>query len=160
MPIFNQALDLLATLGFTRLMVLNQIGLVSTWNSRIFAWQAIVPRMIKSSIPQLSRSLTIDLIKDLNRRMRREFAQFLTCTKWLHTFGQFLWAWTSASLSIVRFSGRHCLISTKMIAARSDSKWILHAFGETEFGRSRFEMIQLKKDNFHFVVVTSWRSLF
>ncbi len=75
MPIFNQALDLLATLGFTRLMVLNQIGLVSTWNSRIFAWQAIVPRMIKSSIPQLSRSYLIDLIKDLNRRMRREFAQ-------------------------------------------------------------------------------------
>lgn len=75
MPIFNQAPNLLATLGFTRLIVLNRIGLVSTWNPRIFVWQAIVPCAIKSSIPQLSRSLTTDLIKDSNRRMRREFAQ-------------------------------------------------------------------------------------
>ena len=58
-----------------RLVVLCRIGLVSTWNSRIFVWQAIVPYAIESSIPQLSHSLTTDLIKDLNRRMRREFAQ-------------------------------------------------------------------------------------
>ncbi len=48
----------------------------------------------------------------------------------------------------------------KLRQAGAEIFGFLHTFGETEIGRSRFEMIQLKKDNFHFVVVTSWRSRF